>query len=60
MTDPDVAPPTEWFEADTCSVDGCEEERFTPIGMDLHLVRDHDTRTETRSVAEQIDSGVSR
>jgi len=59
MTADRVSPPTKWFKADECPREECEEERFTPIGMDLHLVRDHDLR-RPRSVPEQIDSGVSR
>ena len=59
MTGDRVSPPTEWFEATECPREDCEEKRFTPIGMDLHLVTDHDPR-RPRSVPKQIDSGVPR
>ncbi|TKX77691.1 hypothetical protein EXE53_25230 [Halorubrum sp. SD626R] len=59
MTGDRVSPPTEWFEATECPRDGCDEVRFVPLAMDLHLVRDHAPR-RPRTVAEQIDSGGRR
>jgi len=52
MTDR-VSPPSDWFEATECPRDGCEQERFTSLGMDFHLIRDHDSRPP-RTVAEQV------
>ena len=57
MNDGDVSPPTDWFEAAECPRDDCDEERFVPEAMDLHLVRDHEPRSP-RSVPERIGGGA--
>ena len=50
-----ITPPTEWFEATECPRPGCSETRFTSIGMDLHLLRDHGSGG-VRSVPEQVEA----
>lgn len=37
-----VNPPEPWFDARPCPCDGCDTTRYTTIGMDLHLLHDHD------------------
>jgi hypothetical protein len=49
----DAVPPAPWFDAYECPREGCEEERYTNLGMDFHLVHDHDGRG-VESPAEQL------
>lgn len=51
--DAPVAPPEEWFDAYECPRENCDEERYTNLGMDYHLVYDHDGGG-VESPAEQL------
>jgi hypothetical protein len=41
MTDRET-PPAEWWDAYECPREDCEARRYTNLGMDYHLLREHD------------------
>jgi hypothetical protein len=49
----DAVPPAPWWDAYECPREDCEETRYTNLGMDFHLVHDHDGRG-VESPAEQL------
>jgi hypothetical protein len=46
-------PPTSWIDPRECPCKGCDETRFTSLGMDYHLIRDHGDGG-ARTVPEQV------
>jgi len=51
----DVSPPAPWRDAEECPVRGCEVEKYTQLGLELHLLSDHGTPAgQPRDVVEQL------